>query len=182
MNAVMYSAFMTTEWHAPIAAFARESGYVFDGDLAFCTIKAPAKGTTVDVWISRMGPGRPRATLAGTLANDGVVHCRAKAKLVAKIGVEVRRKTLLDRAVSRGHATGDAEFDSKYVALGKPDEIRRVLDEPVRRAFVEMWRWTEGLCIEDDVVAVEGGELSLHPSEIAFIIDAVSTIAAAGVG
>ena len=115
------------EWHAPIASFARAKGYRFIPEFAFCRVEAPFRGGQVELWISTMGSGAHRATLAGSLAEHGVVHLRAKAKLVAALDVEVRRKTLLDRVLSRGVRMGEPEFDARYVALGKEDDVRRWL-------------------------------------------------------
>ncbi|NUP05127.1 MAG: hypothetical protein HOW73_03595 [Polyangiaceae bacterium] len=170
------------EWHAPISSFAKANGYVFWGDLAFCTVKAPVKGATVELWISAMGSGRARATIEGTFGEYGVIYCRAKAKLVAELDVEVRRKTVLDRLISRGRPSGNAEFDAKYVALGNADHLRRLLTGTVVDAFVGMWKRTQGLCVEDQLVALEGGQFSLAPTELAFIVETVGTIAAAGTG
>src|SRR5262245_497400 len=92
------------------------------------------------------GSGKHRPTLGGVLLEYGEVHCRAKAKAVREINVEVRRKTLLDQIISRGVRVGDAEFDAKYVALGKEQDVRRFLSTEVVKAFVGMWSKTEGLC------------------------------------
>lgn len=168
------------EWHAPVSEFAKANRYTFFGDLAFCTVKAQTNGTVVELWISNMGTGRQRATVGGTLSAFGVVHCRAKAKLVADIDLVVRRKTIFDRIISRGQPLGDAEFDARYIALGKPADVRRVLTAAAVQAFVGMWQWTEGLCVEDGEVTLEGGQFAIDPAGLSLIIDTVGTIASCG--
>ena len=166
-----------TEWHAPIASFAKANGYHFTGEFAFCRVEAPFGKSHVELWLSNMGPGSPRATLAGALMDHGVTYCRAKAKIVVDFDVEIRRKTLLDRLFLRGVKLGDAEFDARYVALGKEADLRRFLRSEVMVAFVGMWNKTEGLYVEDGEVALAGGQFSFEAKELAFIIETVGTIA-----
>ncbi len=169
-----------TEWHAPIASFAKAKGYQFTAEFAFCRVEAPFGKSHVELWLSNMGPGNPRGTLAGALMDHGVAYCRAKAKIVVDLDVEVRRKTILDRLFVRGLKLGDAEFDTRYVALGKEVDLRRFLSSEVMAAFVGMWTKTEGLCVEDGEVALAGGQFSFEPKELAFIIETVGTIASGG--
>lgn len=169
-----------SEWHASIAAFAKENGYRFMGELVFSQVWAPFRGAEVELWISNMGPGRPRASLSGMIAEYGVKSCHARAKMTADFVGEVRRKTLLDRLFSRGVATGNRDFDSRYVALGEIEDVRRFLVSQVVAAFVEMWPTTQGLAVEDGEVTLSGGEFSLDPKELAFVIETVGTIAVGG--
>jgi hypothetical protein len=169
-----------TDWHAPIASFAKGNGYRFTAEFAFCRVEAPFGKSHVELWLSNMGPGTPRGTLAGALMDQGVTYCRAKAKLVVDFDIEVRRKTILDRLFLRGLKLDDTEFDARYVALGKEADIRRFLRSEVMAAFVRMWTKTEGLCVEDNEVALAGGQFSFEPKELAFIIETVGTIASSG--
>lgn len=168
------------EWHAPISSFASANGYRFTGEFAFCRVEAPFGESHVELWLSNMGPGNPRATLDGALKDRGEPYCRAKAKLVVNFDVEVRRKTLLDRLFSRGVKLGNAEFDSRYVALGKEADVRRFLRSKVMAAFVAMWSKTEGLIVDQGEVALAGGQFSFEPKELAFIIETIGTIASSG--
>lgn len=170
------------EWHAPVAEFARENGYRFMGDYAFCRVEARYEDSTIKLWISIMGSGSSRATLMGELAEHGEVHCRGEAKVVGEHDVEIRRRTILDRLLSRGVQLGDAEFDTKYVALGKEEDVRRFLRPLVTKAFVGMWSRTQGLCVEDGKVSIVGGEWSLDPRDLAFIIETLGTIATGSSG
>lgn len=168
------------EWHASVSSFARSRGYRFVGDLAFCRVEAPFGQTRVELWISAMGPGEHRNTLAGAMGGDGTLHCRVKAKVVGEVGVEVRRKTLLDRILSRGVRLGLAEFDASYVALGKEVDVRRFMSTPVVDAFVRMWSRTPALCLEDGEVSLSSARFTLAPDDLALLVDTVGTIAAGG--
>ncbi len=171
-----------TEWYDPVSAFARKNGYRFVGDLAFCTIKAKFGQTFVELWVSNVGGGGHRASLGGVLAEYDVIHCRANVKVVGEVKVEVRRRTLFDRLISRGVRIENEGFDSKYVALGKEEDVRRFLRPDVVKRFVAMWSKTEGLELEDGEVTLSGGQFRLNEEDLGFILETVGAIAANGTG
>lgn len=169
-------------WQAAVEAFAKQHGYRLMKDLAFCEVYAPFGRTEVKLWISVMGGGGARATLAGLANEVGNVHCKARAKLLAPGPVEVHRRGLLDRIASRGVRVGDDAFDDKYTARGRPEHVLSVLRGKAITAFARMWERSEGLCVEDGDVVLEGGEFRLDPADFSFIIDAVGTIATSADG
>ena len=167
----------TIEWHSPVSDFAKSRGYRFKGDLAFCRVNAAFGETGVELLISNVGAGGPRNTVASVVADYGVVHCRAEAKIVGELKVEVRRRTLFDRLISRGVRLGVPAFDSKYVAIGAEEDVRRFLSDDIVKRFVAMWDKTEGLEVDDGKVTVSGGRFLLTPDDLALIIDTLGAIA-----
>ncbi|MFO0590564.1 MAG: hypothetical protein U0441_23685 [Polyangiaceae bacterium] len=167
------------EWYDPVSSFASNKGYRFKGDIAFCKVDAAFGQTRVELVVSNVGGGGHLNTVGAVIAQQGVLHCRAKAKVVGEANVEVRRRTLFDRIFSRGVRIGTPEFDAKYVAFGREEDVRRFLGDAVVKSFVAMWDKTQGLEVEDGEVSLSGGQFSLSPEDLAFIIETVGTIATA---
>ncbi len=170
-----------SEWYAPIAAFAKTRGYTFTPEYAFCRLVAPLGAARVHLWISRMGSGNARATMSGTFDEWGEIHLRATARMAAKLEIEVRRRNLLDSILRRGKPSGHAEIDARYVALGSAEDVQRFLNADVVHALLDTWERTEGVCVEDGVVTLQGGEFTMSPKDLEFVIGRVGTIANGGV-
>lgn len=166
------------EWYDPASSFAADRRYRFRGDIAFCKVDAPFGETRVELVISNVAGGGHRNTVAGVVAQFGVLHYRATAKLATLVDIEVRRRTLFDRILSRGVKTGNHDFDAHYVAIGEEEDVRRFLAEDILACFVAMWDRAQGLEIDEGEVTLSSSRFSLTPEDLGFIIDTVGTIAA----